>query len=223
MGKEQYILSKLQSALKKKYNLLSKLTPGPLKRYMEQVTKDIKNDGYESKALKVGDRIPDSNVINHLGEQVLLSELLKEQPTIISFYRGAWCPYCNLELDFYDQILQKTNNKNVIMFAISPEKPDVTMKKVDIEKLRFTVLSDVDNKLAKKFKLVFKLPKKLQILYRLTGINIKKSQANENWELPIPATYVIDSEGIVKSAWIDADYTKRAEPEEVIKAYNSIA
>jgi peroxiredoxin len=208
--------------LKKKNKFYSYLIPRPVVKYLEKVTNDLKNEGYETKPLNVGDRVPNVVLINHLGDDVELKSLIDDRPVILNFYRGAWCPYCNLELSFYDELLGEEENKNIRMLAISPEKPDITLKKIDIGNLNFKVLSDVNNTFSKKMKLVFQIPKKLKIIYRFMGINLNKSQGNDNSELPIPATYVVNSEMKITHAWIDADYTKRAEPSEVIKAIKSL-
>lgn len=212
----------LKEALEKRNSDKKNALPSSTLDYMDKVTSDLKEAGYENNPLNVGDKIPDEELLNHHGETVSIKELLDNKPAIISFYRGTWCPYCNMELAFYDELLGENSDKEIAMFAISPEKADVTMESVDIEKLNFRVLSDIDNKFARKLKLLFKVPDKLQTIYDGFGIDLKKSQGNEEAELPIAATYVIDGNGFITNAWIDADYTKRAEPTEVIDAYNNI-
>jgi peroxiredoxin len=212
----------LKEALEKRNSDKKNSLPSSTLDYMDKVTSDLKEAGYENNPLNVGDKIPDGELLNHHGETVSIKELLDNKPAIISFYRGTWCPYCNMELAFYDELLGENSDKEIAMFAISPEKADVTMESVDIEKLNFRVLSDIDNKFARKLKLLFKVPDKLQTIYDGFGIDLKKSQGNEEAELPIAATYVIDGNGVITNAWIDADYTKRAEPTEVIDAYNNI-
>ena len=170
----------------------------------------------------MGDKLADGKLINHLGESVIMSKLLEGKPAIISFYRGAWCPYCNLELKHYNDIMSENIKDEILMFAISPEKPDVTMETVDIEKLHFQVLSDVDNKFAKKLGLVYKLSSFLNFFVRAKGGNLKISQGNNEGELPIPATYIIDSNRVITNAWLDPDFTKRAEPAEVISALKKL-
>jgi peroxiredoxin len=127
-----------------------------------------------------------------------------------------------MELAFYEELLGENSDEKISMFAISSEKPDVTMESVEIEKLHFRVLSDIDNKFARKLNLLFKVPEKLQTIYDGFGIDLKKSQGNDEAELPIAATYIIDGEGIITNAWIDANYTTRAEPSEVIEAYKKL-
>jgi peroxiredoxin len=212
----------LKEALEKRNSDKKKALPSATLEYMDQVTKDLKEAGYESKPLNVGDKIPDSQLLNHRGETVSIKELLDGKPAIISFYRGTWCPYCNMELAFYEELLGENSDEKISMFAISSEKPDVTMESVEIEKLHFRVLSDIDNKFARKLNLLFKVPEKLQTIYDGFGIDLKKSQGNDEAELPIAATYIIDGEGIITNAWIDANYTTRAEPSEVIEAYKKL-
>ena len=212
----------LKEALEKRNSDKKKALPTSTLEYMDKVTKDLKEAGYESNPLNVGDKIPDGQLLNHRGETVSIKELLDGKPAIISFYRGTWCPYCNMELAFYDELLGEISDKKIAMFAISPEKPDVTMESIEIEKLNFRVLSDIGNKFARKLNLLFKVPEKLQTIYDGFGIDLKKSQGNEEAELPIAATYVIDKNGVIVNAWVDADYTIRAEPSEVIEAYKKI-
>jgi len=186
---------------------------------MLKATKDLKETGIEEKAKSVGKTFDNETLLDLSSSEVDLYKLLDGKPAIISFYRGSWCPYCNLELRAYEAILSEEENSDVRMFAISPEKPDVTSVEQDVSKLNFSVLSDVDNKLAIKLGLLYHLPKTLQLLY---GKSVVKSTGTKDANLPLPATYVIDGEQKIVKAWIDADYTKRAEPSEVIKAYKAL-
>lgn len=210
----------LESRLQKKNNFLRKLTPNFANRQMDKFTAFLKKEGYEKRAHNIGDTIPEDILLNHKGQEVSLEKLLDHKPAIINFYRGTWCPYCNLELRAYIEILKE--EKDVIMFSISPESPDVSEKKYDLEDLNFTVLTDADNHFAKKLNLVFKLPGILIFIYRLFGINLNKSQKNKENELPIPATYVIDSRRVITYAWLNADYTKRVEPSVVLDEYRKL-
>lgn len=206
----------LKHELEQQKEELNKHTPELIRKYMTAVIEKLKASGIEENALNVGDMLPNGKLIDHNGEKVLLSDILKHKPAIISFYRGAWCPYCNLELRAYDRLLSELSNDSYQMFAISPEIPDQSIPKIDIKNLSFTVLSDPNNKYAKKVGLVYKTTRLLRFLYRLGKINIAKSQGNDLGELPISATYVINKEAIITNAWINVDYTKRAEPREVI-------
>ena len=170
----------------------------------------------ENKALKAGDKTPEFQLNNHLGQLISSSELLGHGPLIINFYRGSWCPYCNLELHALHEKEEEIKNLGAQLIAISPELPDGTLSSVEKHNLSFQVLSDIDNKVAEKFGLMFTLPEELKGIYLGMGINLEKSNGNNKWQLPIPSTYIVASNGIVSYAFVNPDYTKRLEPEELI-------
>ena len=189
---------------------------------MEKANEDLKAFNFKEKTLQIGDIFPDATLLNHKGQEASLKAALDGKPAIISFYRGTWCPYCNLELAYYTELLGEEENIDVRMFAISPEKPDVTMEKTDPESLNFGICSDVDNKLAKKLNLVFGLPEKVQAIYEKFGIDLDNSQGNTEKELPVPATFIVDGEGKVTYVDLDEDYTTRPDAEEVIAEYKKL-
>ena len=181
---------------------------------MLQATQSLKNSELEKEAFNIGDKIEDMILLNNLGDKVSIMEVLGKQPAIISFYRGTWCPYCNLELSTYNKLLKDKNK--IKMIAISPERPESS---INVENLNFEVLSDIDNKFAKKLNLTFDITETIESIYDGFGINLEKSQGKKSRILPIPATYIVDSSGVIVYAYVDADYTKRAEPKEVIDKY----
>lgn len=193
--------------------------PQIITNQMDKATVKLKETGIEDVAKKEGDVFDNASLLDLESKEVDLYKVLDGKPAIISFYRGSWCPYCNLELRAYEELLNAKENKDVHMIAISPEKPDVTSVEQDVSKLNFTVLSDVENKLAIKLRIVFQLPKTIQALY---GHKVVKSTGSKEHALPLPATYVIDGNHKIVKAWIDADYTKRAEPSEVLDLYRSL-
>ncbi|MGL4538635.1 MAG: peroxiredoxin-like family protein [Cetobacterium sp.] len=181
---------------------------------MLEAIQSLKNSELEKEAFNIGDKIEDMILLNNLGDKVTIIEVLGKQPAIISFYRGTWCPYCNLELSTYNKLLKDKNK--IKMIAISPERPESS---INVENLNFEVLSDIDNKFAKKLNLTFDITETIESIYDGFGINLEKSQGKKSRILPIPATYIVDSSGVIVYAYIDADYTKRAEPKEVIDKY----
>lgn len=181
---------------------------------MLEATQSLKNSELEKEAFNIGDKIEDMILLNNLGDKVSIMEVLGKQPAIISFYRGTWCPYCNLELSTYNKLLKDKNK--IKMITISPERPESS---INVENLNFEVLSDIDNKFAKKLNLTFDITETIESIYDGFGINLEKSQGKKSRILPIPATYIVDSSGFIVYAYIDADYTKRAEPKEVIDKY----
>ena len=171
-----------------------------------------------ARALKKGEILPSFELTDALGEKRSSDQLLKSGPMVISFYRGGWCPYCHLELRALQKVLPEIKANNATLLAIFPELPNNSLTTQEQYELEFPVLSDLDNLVAKKFSLVFELDNKLVPLFKenfnwdLTAIN-----GTEKVELPIPATYVVDREGVIQSAFVQSDYTQRAEPEQILE------
>ncbi len=176
----------------------------------------------EEGTLKAGDPMPEFQLNNHLGQLISSSELLGHGPLIINFYRGSWCPYCNLELHALHEKEEEIKKLGAQLIAISPDLPDGTLSSVEKHNLSFQVLSDIDNIVAKKFGLVFSLPEELKEIYLGFGINLEKSNGNNKWQLPIPATYIVTSDGVINYAFVNPDYTKRLEPEELMEKLRKI-
>ncbi|KTD88826.1 peroxiredoxin-like family protein [Pseudoalteromonas sp. H71] len=179
----------------------------------ELIAQHIKNN-----ALQVGDKVENFTLANHLGKNVELVDLLKKGPVVISFYRGAWCPYCNLELKALNDYLPQFKTKSAQLIAISPQLPDQTLTTAQKNELEFDVLSDVGNKVAQQFGLLFTLDKRIQELYTGFGIDFEQTYGDKTYQLPLPATYVINQNGIITYAFLNEDYTLRAEPSDVMTA-----
>jgi peroxiredoxin len=177
----------------------------------ELIAQHIKNN-----ALQVGDKVEDFTLANHLGKNVELIDLLKKGPVVISFYRGAWCPYCNLELKALNDFLPQFKTKSAQLVAISPQLPDQTLTTAQKNELEFDVLSDVGNKVAQQFGLLFTLDKRIQELYTGFGIDFEQTYGDKTYQLPLPATYVINQNGVITYAFLNEDYTLRAEPSDVM-------
>lgn len=189
---------------------------------MQKATTDLELSGIIDKSLKVGDLAPDFALPNAVGETVKLSGLLSSGPVIINFYRGEWCPYCNIELHAFQQYLPEFQAANAQLVAISPSMPTKALTIQEKQNLEYPVLSDVGNKVARTYGLVFTLDATLRPLYKGFGIDIPEHNGDESYELPVPATYVIDSSGAIRYAYANADYTKRAEPADVLKAIQAL-
>ena len=180
----------------------NRISPEILSKMLE-ATQSLKNSELEKEAFNIGDKIEDTILLNNLGDEVSIMDILGKQPAIISFYRGTWCPYCNLELSTYNKLLKDKNK--IKMIAISPERPESS---INVENLNFEVLSDIDNKFAKKLNLTFDITETIESIYDGFGINLEKSQGKKSRILPIPATYIVDSSGVIVYAYIDAVYKK---------------
>ncbi|RXJ98969.1 alkyl hydroperoxide reductase [Arcobacter sp. CECT 8989] len=190
---------------------------------MHKETADLELSGFVENALNVGDTIPNFQLPNTFGVDLDLYNVLEKEPIVISFYRGAWCPYCNLELQALNNALSEIKNKHACLIAISPQTPDNSLSLQEKLHLKFEVLSDIENRVAKKLGLVFKFSPELENLYKNGfGLNFETIYGEDNYELPVPATYVIGQDKKVKYAFLNVDYTKRAEPSEIIEALNNL-
>ncbi|GGX04615.1 peroxiredoxin-like family protein [Aquimarina muelleri] len=212
----------LTKDLKASAEASAKKHPENILQIMNNRIQDLKDKKLVSKALKTGDTIPEITLPNAVNKKVSIQELLLDKKVIVSFYRGGWCPYCNLELNALQQALPEFEKLGATLIAISPETPDNSLTTSDKNNLSFEVLSDLDNTVAKKFNLVFTLPKDLIEVYKGFNIDLEKSNGNTNQELPISATYVIDKDGTILYDFIKEDYKERADPNEIIKHLKNI-
>lgn len=168
-------------------------------------------------ALNVGAKIPAFTLSDSFGKPVSSKDLLKQGNLVVVFYRGAWCPFCNKYLHALQQNLPqiKANGGNLV--AISVENPDRSMAIAKKQELQFTVLSDPNLMVSRKFGIVYQLPDATNEKYKAGGLDLAKYNSTEKAELPISATYVVDKKGNIVYAYIEPDYKKRAEPSALIE------
>jgi peroxiredoxin len=181
---------------------------------------DIAASGMLSRAMKIGDKAPDFELGNASGERVKLSDYLKKGSVILTWYRGGWCPYCNLSLRALQERLTDFKNCGANLLALSPELPDKSMNTIEKQQLQFEVLSDNDNKVARQFGIAFKLPQSIKEGYKKT---LMTYNGNEGDELPLSATYIIDKNGCIRYAFLNADYRERAEPNDLLAALKQLS
>lgn len=185
---------------------------------MEQADIELAGRNVLKSALKAGDQAPEFSLPDATGRSVSLAETLRHGPVIVSFYRGGWCPYCNLELRAYQRILPEIRNLGGQLLAISPQSPDQSLSTQEKNALAFPVLSDVQNEAARSFGILFTLSDPLQKLYTELGHGLDMINASKEWVLPVPATYVIGSSGRIVLHHLDIDYRTRLEPTTALDA-----
>jgi peroxiredoxin len=184
---------------------------------MLQATKKLEDAQISKNALKVGEIAKDFNLPNVQGTNIALDTLLKENDfVVINFYRGAWCPYCNLELKALQEINDDLIKLNSKLIAISPQTPDLSLTTKEKNELEFEVLSDTDAKIAKNYGLVFNLADELKPIYESFGIKIPASNGTDTYELPMPAIFVVNKNKEIVYSFVDEDYTKRCEPQTIL-------
>lgn len=199
------------------------IIPKPALTIMDAETARLTASGLASKALKIGVTAPDFILPDEHGEPVRLHSLLKDGPLVLVFYRGGWCPYCNLHLRGFQRQLNEIRALGAQVVAISPQLPDNSLSTREKNELAFPVLSDVGNKVARQFGLVFELGEALLKLYRQFGHALEdfNGEAGKK-ELPVPGTFIIDSTGTIRLAHVDVDYTRRLDPDNVIAALKTL-
>lgn len=185
---------------------------------MDRATAEVAASGIADSCLGVGSRVPEFTLPDANGVAVSLASKLAEGPVVLTFYRGGWCPYCSTELRALQARLPEIAAAGATLIAISPETPDNSLSTAEKLDLTFTVLSDEGNRVAESFGLVVVLPEALREIYQGFGIDLPAANGDDTFRLPIPATYVIRTDGTIAWSFADPDYTNRADPDDVITA-----
>ncbi|MEM6331064.1 MAG: peroxiredoxin-like family protein [Planctomycetota bacterium] len=195
----------------------AKRAPEAMREAFAQGIEQVEATGILEKALNVGDKAVDATLLDAEGGKVKLSSLWAEGPLVISFYRGGWCPYCNLQLRAMERSLAELEGAGARLVAVTPELPEKAKKTAEGNKLSLTVLTDKGNTLAGKMGVAFRLPDAILPIYK-QRIDLNAYNGDDSYTLPLAATYVIDTAGVIRYAFLDADYKKRAEPADVVAA-----
>jgi peroxiredoxin len=174
-------------------------------------------------ALRTGDLARGFTLPDVQGRDVSLGSLLEAGPAVVTFYRGGWCPYCNIQLRAYQAVLPDMTTLGARLVAISPQLPDGSLSTAEANQLTFDVLSDVGNTVARNYGLVWSLPEELRAALRSNNKALPGINGDDRWELPVPATYVIARDGRVALAAMDVDYRNRPEPGAILAALRSLS
>ena len=204
-------LAKLRAASAQKF-------PPETLAVMQGATKDLIASGIAEQSASEGSAAPDFSLPNANGDPVASEALWGDGPAVVSFYRGGWCPYCNVELKALQDRLPDIEALGARLVAITPETPDNALSTQEKNEIGFDVLSDDGNRVASAFGLSFRLPDAVNDIYKGFGIDLEASNGEGSQTLPVPATFVIGKGGKVIKAFVDADYTQRLEPDEIIAA-----
>ncbi len=203
-----------------KNNFASKMPAETSAKY-EQGIKEVATSGVLATALKVGDTAPDFSLLDATNKPVSLKAMLAKGPVVMTWYRGQWCPYCNLQLREYQEALSEVESAGAQLVAISPQSPDNSLTTAEKNSLTFAVLSDKGNAVAKQYGIAFTLPE----IVAGSGKNkfdLSKYNGDSSNQLPLSATYVIAKNGTIAYAFVDADYRNRAEPGAIIAALKTL-
>lgn len=183
-------------------------------------TEPMAND---APGLRIGDLAPDFSGVTQDGKNVKLSELYQKGPVVLIFYRGAWCPFCNLHLRSFQEKLTEFEAMGTTLLAVSVDKPEYTQKTFEAQSLGYDVISDPDARIIKSYKLSFWVLEALAQKYKNEyGIDLEIHSGRSDYLIAVPATYGIDTDGIIQFAYANLDYKTRVTPEKVISALNEM-
>ncbi len=209
----------LKNAINRYKDDFKQKVPEHIQQTMLDATDRLRTKNISQQALKIGDHIPTFTLLNATNQPIHLDEhLQKNNYIVLNFYRGSWCPYCNLELKQLQRIQGELRVLHAELLALSPEKPDNSLNLKEKENLKFEVLCDKNNAVARKFGLVYTIDEELLPVYEDFGIDILESNKNGTFDLPLPATYVVNKNFEIIYTFVDEDHTNRCEPESILHA-----
>ncbi|WP_178022197.1 peroxiredoxin-like family protein [uncultured Paenibacillus sp.] len=168
--------------------------------------------------LQEGQKVKDFTLNNSLGQPVNLYDELSQGPVVLTFYRGGWCPFCNMQLRAYQKVLPQIEAIGGRLIAVSPQSPDNTLTQKEKEDLQFQVLSDTNGLTAAAYNILYDVPDYIQdIFLNKFNLDLAEYNATNRWILPITSTFMIDESGIVRSAYVEPDFMKRPDPEDILE------
>lgn len=198
--------------------LIAKYVPAETQAIHAQTVADLKQRHLAANILPIGAKAPAFELPDHDGKAVLSSDLLIRGRLVLCFIRGRWCPFCVGQMEAMNLVLPKIEQAGATLVAISPQTVKQTFFMHDQHRLRFSLLSDAGNDVARQFGLTYRVPALQEVVYRRAFVNLPFTNGDDSWELPIPATYIIDREGTVTFTSANEDYTERPEPLEILGA-----
>ncbi|WP_338491763.1 peroxiredoxin-like family protein [Streptomyces sp. SJL17-4] len=213
----------LDAELRAFYDSRQEQIPADVRAIMNRAAQELADSGQAERALSVGATAPGFRLPTATGTTLALDELLAAGPVVLTFYRGSWCPYCNIALRSLQQHHDEITARGARLVAVSPQIPDESLSLTEKHELAFDVLSDLGSDTAKQYGLAFDLPDDLAAVYDGFGIDLQHANGGHPRTLPLPATYVIDRDSTIRWAFVTSDYTQRAEPADILAALEAIS
>lgn len=213
--------TELQDQLQAKQTSFEQKADNEKKRVYAQGIKAVEESGVLQKAISTGDKAPNFVLTNAKGEKTSLYENLKNGPVVLTWYRGGWCPYCNITLAQLQKDLPKFTALGARIMALTPELPDSSINTAQKNALKFDVLSDLGNKVAEQYGVVYTLTPDVATRYQ-EGFGLHEYNGDKSNKLPLAATYVIGTDRIIKFTFLRADYRKRAEPSVLLEVLKGL-
>jgi peroxiredoxin len=203
--------------------LIAKYVPAEIQAIHARAVEELRQSGFADRALQPSSKAPSFVLPDRNGKLVRSSDLPASGPLVICFIRGRWCPFCVGQMEAMNAIYPQIKEVGASLIAISPQTVHQTDLMVDQHKLRFPLLSDAGSKVARAFRLAYRVPEYQQEIYRRVFVNLPFVNGDDGWELPVPATYILDRDGTVLYAAANPDYTDRPEPSEILSFLSKLS
>jgi peroxiredoxin len=209
-------LRPLGAILAERKELIAKYVPHETQAVHARAIAELKEKRLAENILPIGAKAPVFQLQDHNGQIVSSADLLGKGRLVICFIRGRWCPFCVGQMEAMNLIVPESEQERATLIAISPQTVKQSYFMHDQHKLRFPMLADVGNAVARQFGLTYRVPDYEEAVYRRAFVNLPLVNGDESWELPVPATYVLDRDGSVLYSFANEDYTERPEPMDVV-------
>jgi len=210
-------LRSLREIFAERKALIAQYVPEAARTVHARVISDLKAQALAENALAPGAQAPLFSLSDQNGKAVSSADLLSRGPLVVCFLRGRWDPFCCGQMEAMNAVLPEIQAAGAALIAISPQTVKQSFFMTDQHELRFPLLSDSGNGVAKQFGLVYRVPDEQKSIFQRAFVNLPLANGDESWELPIPATYIIGQDGKVLARWADEDYTERPEPEAILE------
>jgi peroxiredoxin len=206
----------LRDLLAERKDLIAKYVPAETQAVHARAVAALKQQRLAANILHLGAKISEFQLSDHNGKTISSYDLLPKGRLVLCFIRGRWCPFCVAQMEAMNLILPDIEQQGVTLVVISPQTVQQSFFMRDQHKLRFPLLSDAGNKVARQFGLTYRVPEDQKAIYQRAFVNLPFVNGDDSWELPIPASYIIDRDGTVLNASANEDYTVRPEPKDIL-------
>jgi peroxiredoxin len=214
-------LRSLSEIYAERKELIAKYVPAETQAVHAQVVAELQRRNLAANIRPVGARVLDFDLQDHDGKPVRTTDLLAKGRLVLCFIRGRWCPFCVGQMEAMNLIVPQIEQAGATLVAISPQTVKQSYFMHDQHKLRFPLLSDTGNRVARQFGLAYRVPAAQEAVYRRAFVNLPFTNGDDSWELPIPATCIVDRDGTILFASANEDYTERPEPREILNHLSS--
>jgi peroxiredoxin len=197
--------------------LIAKYVPAEVQTIHKRAIAEVRDSGIAGRALRLGDKAPGFELADQKGTLVRAADLLRKGKLVMCFFRGRWCPFCVGQLEAMNGIYPQIQALGALLVGVSPQTAHQSYLMADQHRLRFPLLSDKANRVARQLGLVYRVPEYQQEIYQRAFVNLPFANGDSSWELPIPAVYVVDHDFTILHAAVSPDYTERPEPAELLQ------